>query len=117
VKINACGEAQESVAACREDLPLTDAVAAMNQETEKLAIFGNFETMLYSLRFFWISSRGYRMRPWRSPYLHWRIETFSGIPADSIDFRSFWRFVWTYRRELLEFLRWSAQMQRQYGMK
>jgi hypothetical protein len=55
-------------------------------------------------------SRGYRLRPWRSPYLRWRIETYSGKHADSIGFREFWRFVWRSRREFAQYLRWAAGM-------
>lgn len=62
------------------------------------------------LRFLWIATRGYRLRPWRSPYLRWRIETYSGIPADSIDARSFFRFVWKERRSLWQYLRWVRRM-------
>ena len=29
-------------------------------------------------------TKGYRTTPWRSPYLRWRVETWSGIPADSM---------------------------------
>ena len=56
----------------------------------------------------WRLARGYRLRPWRSPYLRWRIETYSGIHAERIDFRTFWRFVWRRRRDLLRYLRWAA---------
>jgi len=38
----------------------------------------------------WRLARGYRLRPWRSPYLRWRIETYSGIHADKIKFHTFW---------------------------
>lgn len=62
------------------------------------------------LRFLWISSRGYRFRPWQSPYLRWRIETYSGIPAESLDFRGFWNFVFTRRASLWRYLRWTARM-------
>src|SRR3972149_824640 len=31
--------------------------------------------ILYSLRFLRVASRGYRLCPWQSPYLRWRIET------------------------------------------
>jgi hypothetical protein len=55
-------------------------------------------------------SRGYRLRPWRSPYLRWRIETYSGVHAEAIGFREFWRFTWRTRRELSHYLRWAAQM-------
>lgn len=62
------------------------------------------------LGYFWRASRGYRFRPWRSPYLRWRIETYWGIDADSITARDFWRFVWTRRGDLLRFLRWAESM-------
>jgi coproporphyrinogen III oxidase-like Fe-S oxidoreductase len=55
-------------------------------------------------------SSGYRLRPWRSPYLRWRIETYSGIHAEAIGFRGFWRFSWQQRRELARYLRWAAGM-------
>jgi hypothetical protein len=58
------------------------------------------------LRFLWSSSRGYRLRPWRSPYLRWRIETYSGIPAESIDVAAFFRFVWNERQSLRQYLAW-----------
>jgi hypothetical protein len=48
--------------------------------------------------------------PWRSPYIRWRIETYSGIPARSITFSIFFGFVWQNRRELIRFLRWSDRM-------
>ncbi len=62
------------------------------------------------LRFLWIASRGYRLRPWRSPYLRWRIETYSGIPADSITANSFFRFLWMERSSLWQYLRWVSRM-------
>jgi hypothetical protein len=58
------------------------------------------------LRFLWNASHGYRFRPWKSPYLRWRIETYAGLPAESITPRDFWQFVWRERRELLQYLRW-----------
>ncbi len=58
----------------------------------------------------WRLTRGYRLRPWRSPYLRWRIETFSGLRADSITFGQFWRFSWKYRRELIRYLHWASRM-------
>ena len=62
------------------------------------------------IRLLWRMSRGYRLRPWRSPYLRWRIETYSGVHAESIGFREFWRFVWRSRREFTRYLRWAAGM-------
>jgi hypothetical protein len=58
------------------------------------------------LRFFWNSTRGYRLSPWRSPYLLWRIETYSGVPADSIDATQFFHFLWAERASLLQYLFW-----------
>lgn len=57
----------------------------------------------------WRLARGYRLRPWRSPYLRWRIETYSGIPADQIGFRTFWAFAWRRRAELARYLRWAGR--------
>ena len=57
----------------------------------------------------WRLARGYRLCPWRSPYLHWRIETYSGIHADQIDFGTFWKFVWRRRRELARYLQWAER--------
>jgi hypothetical protein len=58
----------------------------------------------------WRMTRGFRLRPWRSPYLKWRIETYSGLPADSIGFEAFWKFVAAERRELARYLKWAARM-------
>ena len=38
------------------------------------------------LRILWRLTRGYRLRPWRSPYLRWRIETYWGLDAGEIAF-------------------------------
>lgn len=63
------------------------------------------------LRILWRLSRGYRLTPWRSPYLRWRIETYWGLHADEITFAQFWKFTWTHRRELWRYLQWAARMQ------
>lgn len=63
------------------------------------------------IRFLWTAARGYRLCPWRSPLVRWRIETFSGVKAGEVDFRRFWQFVWRWRSELWRFLHWSAGMQ------
>ena len=60
----------------------------------------------------WRLARGYRLRPWRSPYLRWRIETYSGMHADQIDFRTFWSFVWRRRTELTRYLHWASHQGR-----
>jgi hypothetical protein len=64
------------------------------------------------LRTLWRLTRGYRLRPWRSPYLLWRIETYAGLHAERIGFREFWGFAWQQRRELLRYLRWAERMRK-----
>ena len=61
-------------------------------------------------RILWRLTRGYRLRPWASPYLRWRIETYSGLHADQITCSQFLSFTWLHRAELLRYLRWSARM-------
>ena len=57
----------------------------------------------------WELTRGYRLRPWRSPYLRWRMETYWGIPADEIGFRDFWKFTWQHRSDLLRYAGWAVK--------
>jgi hypothetical protein len=64
------------------------------------------------IRFLWEATRGYRLRPWQSPYLRWRIETYSGIPAESITRDSFFEFLWSERASLWQYLRWVNRMSR-----
>jgi len=58
----------------------------------------------------WQLTRGYRLWPWRSPYLRWRMETYGGLDANDITFLRFWNFVWAERRELVRYLRWAGRM-------
>ena len=60
------------------------------------------------LSYLWRTTRGYRLHPWDSPYIKWRIETYWGTKADSIGFNEFWIFVWVHRQELFRFLRWRG---------
>jgi hypothetical protein len=62
------------------------------------------------LRFLWRATRGYRLRPWRSPYLRWRIETYWGTPAESIRRHEFCAFLRAHRKDLARFLRWAGRM-------
>jgi hypothetical protein len=64
------------------------------------------------LRYLWKATRGYRLAPWRSPYLRWRMETYWGTPAEEITFGGFWRFSWRHRAEFSRFLRWAERMGR-----
>ena len=65
------------------------------------------------LAFLWQASKGNRLRPWRSRYLLWRIETYWGWHADAITPSRFFKFVWEHRGELRRFLHWAAAMNRQ----
>ena len=65
------------------------------------------------LAFLWQATRGYRLRPWRSPSLRWRIETYWGLHAEAISPREFRAFVWEHRAELWRFLKWASEMRRQ----
>jgi len=65
------------------------------------------------VRFLWNATRGHRFAPWRSPYLRWRVETYSGRRAESLTAKSIFGFLWATRGELLRFLVWTGEMQRE----
>ena len=67
--------------------------------------------MRNKIRFLWNATRGHRFTPWRSPYLLWRIETYTGVKMKQIGFLEFWEFMWRERRELWRFLRWTGEME------
>ncbi|HWT66236.1 MAG TPA: hypothetical protein VN151_08975 [Terracidiphilus sp.] len=69
--------------------------------------------MFAPLRFIWNATRGHRLAPWRSEYLRWRVETYSGKPAESLTFRDISGFMWESRWELLGFLAWTGRMERE----
>ncbi len=69
--------------------------------------------MLAPLRFLWNATRGHRLTPWRSEYLRWRIETYSGIRAETLTAGKIFKFVWVSRWELLSFLAWTGQLDRE----
>jgi hypothetical protein len=66
-----------------------------------------------SLRFLWNATRGHRLAPWRSDYLRWRVETFSGRKAETLTARDVLGFLWTTRWELLSFLAWTGEVERE----
>jgi hypothetical protein len=65
------------------------------------------------LRFLWNATRGSRLRPWRSEYLRWRMETYSGQWAEKMTLRDIVAFAWSSRRELVSFLAWTGRVQRE----
>jgi hypothetical protein len=66
----------------------------------------------HTLSFLWNSTKGHRLAPWRSPYLLWRIETYTGVKMTQIGFLEFWEFVWRERSHLWRFLKWTCEMER-----
>ena len=62
--------------------------------------------MIKALRFLWNATRGCRLWPMRSPYFRWRVETYSGMSAETLTDWKVLQFVWQYKWELLKYLRW-----------
>lgn len=68
--------------------------------------------VLAPFRFIWNATRGHRLAPWRSPYVRWRIETYSGLHAERLTGGQVLRFCWAERGRLFNFLRWTGEMER-----
>jgi hypothetical protein len=68
--------------------------------------------MLAEIRFLWNATRGHRLAPWRSEYLRWRVETFSGKRAETLTARDVLGFFWHSRWELMSFLFWVGRTNR-----
>jgi hypothetical protein len=62
------------------------------------------------LRFLWNATRGHRLMPWRSAYLRWRLETYTGKSAETIVGMDFVRFAWDEKGQFLRFLRWTSEI-------
>ena len=69
--------------------------------------------MLNALRYYWIIAKGYRLRPWASPYVRWRMETFYGHDAADLDARQFFNLLWRDRARMERFLEWVAERRRE----
>jgi hypothetical protein len=69
--------------------------------------------LLAPFRFLWNATRGHRLAPWRSDYLRWRIETFSGKRAETLTMASVLGFLWATRWEILGFLAWTHRLERE----
>ena len=65
--------------------------------------------MWHLLQFYWLASCGYRLRPWKSPYIQWRFETFLGKEAANLDAGKFFQLSWKYRDRLKSFSDWAAE--------
>jgi len=74
----------------------------------------SLDTVLFSaLKFIWNATRGHRLAPWRSEYLRWRVETYSSKPAETLRARDIFAFMWASKWELLSFLLWTGQVQKE----
>ncbi len=69
--------------------------------------------ILSAVRQYWVAAKGYRLRPWKSPYIRWRMETFFGPDAAAPDARTFFRLLWRERAQLRRFLRWAEERRRE----
>ena len=68
--------------------------------------------MFKTLQYYWIVARGYRFKPWKSPYLRWRFETFLGPEAAGMNATKFIRLSWKYRDQMQRFVDWAAERRR-----
>jgi hypothetical protein len=68
--------------------------------------------MFAALRYYWITAKGYRLCPWRSPYIRWRMETFFGPAAEPLTASRFFHLMWRERRRMEEFVRWAGDYHR-----
>jgi hypothetical protein len=68
--------------------------------------------MLNAFRYYWIVANGYRLRPWASPYIRWRLETFFGGDMHALGPVRFFRLIWRERDRFDRFLAWSAERRR-----
>lgn len=64
------------------------------------------------IRFCWNATRGYRLRPWRSPYVLWRVETYTGRKAEAVRLADLARLLWKERPQVIRFARWLSAIRR-----
>ncbi len=69
-----------------------------------------FKALVSAVQFWWRASAGNRLRPWLSPYLRWRLETYTGKPAATLRLRDFVRLLFVERRQFGRVLLWSGEM-------
>jgi hypothetical protein len=67
--------------------------------------------MRYIFRFLWNATRGHHLAPWRSPYLRWRLETYTGVKMHKVGLLEFASFLWHEKVQLGRFLQWTADME------
>jgi len=67
---------------------------------------------LRAMKFYWTAAKGYRLTPWKSPYIRWRMETFAGMEASPWGAATLLRLLWKYRRNMARFLSWLETEER-----
>jgi hypothetical protein len=65
-----------------------------------------------ALRYYWTTAKGYRLRPWASPYIRWRLETFLGGDMHALGPAEFFLLLWRERARFQNFLQWVAERRR-----
>jgi hypothetical protein len=65
--------------------------------------------MLRAARYYWMIAKGYRLRPWQSPYVRWRLETFFGPGIEDLSGWGFAALMWRERARLRRFVHWTAE--------
>ena len=65
--------------------------------------------ILGALRYYWVTAAGYRLRPWQSPYLRWRLETYFGKAGQVTTAGEFFGLLWRERAHMDAFLEWVAE--------
>lgn len=69
-----------------------------------------FSAFVQAVRFFWVATKGHRLRPWRSEYLRWRIETYTGKQAATLRLRDFLQVAFAERMQMFRFFRWTRAL-------
>ena len=59
-----------------------------------------------------MAASGYRLHPWDSPYMRWRLETFLGKEAENLSAAQFMKVLWKYRHQMQNFVDWAAERRR-----
>lgn len=54
--------------------------------------------------------RGHRLTPWRSPYLRWRLETYTGLKMEQLGFWQIAQILLHESRSMWRYLRWVGRM-------
>lgn len=68
--------------------------------------------MFKTLNYYWTAARGHRLKPWRSPYICWRFETFLGKEAADMTASKLFHLAWKYREQMKHFVGWAAERRR-----